>query len=104
VPVPGIAVGGELHVRGPNVMLGYYRFEQPGVIDPPASSLGQGWYDTGDIVTVDDDGYLAIKGRKKRFTKIAGEMINPETTRAHETPPAKRNDERRRLTAVGDDS
>ena len=79
VPVPGIAAGGELHVRGPNVMLGYYRFEHPGVIDPPASTLGQGWYDTGDIVDIDSEGFVTILGRIKRFAKIAGEMISLES-------------------------
>ncbi len=71
-PVPGITEGGRLSVRGPNVMLGYYRAENPGVLEPPAG----GWHDTGDIVTIDADGYIKIRGRAKRFAKIAGEMIS----------------------------
>lgn len=75
-PVEGIEKGGLLHVRGPNLMLGYYRYANPGVIEPPKSSLGEGWYDTGDVVDVDNDGMVAISGRVKRFAKIAGEMIS----------------------------
>jgi acyl-[acyl-carrier-protein]-phospholipid O-acyltransferase / long-chain-fatty-acid--[acyl-carrier-protein] ligase len=71
-PVPGIADGGRLVVRGPNVMLGYLRAEAPGVMQPPPD----GWYDTGDIVTIDRDGFIAIKGRAKRFAKIGGEMVS----------------------------
>lgn len=70
-PHEGIEEGGVLHVRGPNLMKSYLHD-----LLEDRSSLNEGWYDTGDIVTVDDDGYLAIKGRKKRFTKIAGEMIS----------------------------
>ena len=77
-PVPGITIGGLLSVRGPNVMSGYYRWEAPGRLQPPASRAGEGWYDTGDIVTVDDDGFLSIVGRVKRFAKVAGEMISLE--------------------------
>ena len=69
--VQGIAEGGRLSVRGPNVMLGYLKADRPGVLQPPAD----GWYDTGDIVTIDPEGYVTIKGRAKRFAKIAGEMV-----------------------------
>lgn len=72
--VPGIAHGGLLSVRGPNVMQGYYLFDNPGVLKPP---LG-GWYSTGDVVEIDADGFVRILGRVKRFAKIAGEMVSLE--------------------------
>jgi acyl-[acyl-carrier-protein]-phospholipid O-acyltransferase/long-chain-fatty-acid--[acyl-carrier-protein] ligase len=71
-PVAGVTEGGRLYVRGPNVMIGYLRDEKPGVIERPP----EGWHDTGDIVTIDADGFIAIKGRAKRFAKIGGEMIS----------------------------
>ena len=73
--VPGINTGGLLSVRGPNVMLGYYLFDNPGVLKPPADQ----WYNTGDIVEIDSDGFVFIKGRVKRFAKVAGEMVSLET-------------------------
>ena len=78
VPVPGIARGGMLHVRGPNIMAGYLRFERPGVLEAPHSDLGAGWYETGDVVEFDDDRFLRIVGRVKRFAKVAGEMVSLE--------------------------
>ncbi len=70
-PVPGVSASGRLSVSGPNVMLGYLKAEAPGVLQPPPD----GWYDTGDIVDIDADGFVTIKGRVKRFAKIAGEMV-----------------------------
>ena len=71
-PVPGVDEGGRLFVRGPNVMLGYLKADNPGVLEPPP----EGWHDTGDIVTIDAQGFVTIKGRAKRFAKIGGEMIS----------------------------
>jgi acyl-[acyl-carrier-protein]-phospholipid O-acyltransferase/long-chain-fatty-acid--[acyl-carrier-protein] ligase len=70
-PVEGVAEGGRLFVRGPNVMRGY--------LNPEANATFQklgGWYDTGDIAKVDDDGFVHILGRLKRFAKISGEMVS----------------------------
>ena len=53
-------------------MLGYLRAENPGVLEPPHD----GWHDTGDIVTIDPQGFVTIKGRAKRFAKVGGEMIS----------------------------
>lgn len=71
-PVPGIEEGGRLLVAGPNIMMGYYLSDAPGKIQP----LYDEWYDTGDIVTIDDIGYITIRGRAKRFAKIGGEMVS----------------------------
>jgi acyl-[acyl-carrier-protein]-phospholipid O-acyltransferase/long-chain-fatty-acid--[acyl-carrier-protein] ligase len=71
-PVDGVAEGGRLHVAGPNVMKGYLSATKPGAIDAPPG----GWYDTGDIVAIDGEGYVRILGRAKRFAKIAGEMVS----------------------------
>lgn len=71
-PVDGIETGGELCVKGPNVMLGYYMPDNPGVLVPPAD----GWYHTGDVVDLDEIGFFTIKDRIKRFAKIGGEMVS----------------------------
>jgi acyl-[acyl-carrier-protein]-phospholipid O-acyltransferase/long-chain-fatty-acid--[acyl-carrier-protein] ligase len=71
-PVPGIEQGARLWVRGPNIMKGYLKSDRPGELQPPPD----GEYDTGDIVEIDDEGYITIVGRARRFAKIAGEMIS----------------------------
>lgn len=70
-PVAGVQRGGRLVVRGVNVMSGYFLAAHPGVLRSPPDN----WHDTGDIVDIDEDGYVAIVGRVKRFVKIAGEMV-----------------------------
>ena len=72
VPVEGISDGGRLKIRGPNVMKGYLRASNPGVLEKPVD----GWHDTGDIVAIDEDGCIRIMGRVKRFAKIGGEMVS----------------------------
>lgn len=71
-PVEGIPNAGRLFVRGPNVMLGYMSASSPGVIIPPKD----GWHDTGDVVSVDEEGFVAIRGRLKRFAKVGGEVVS----------------------------
>jgi acyl-[acyl-carrier-protein]-phospholipid O-acyltransferase/long-chain-fatty-acid--[acyl-carrier-protein] ligase len=71
-PLLGVVDGGRLLVRGPNIMLGYLKADNPGVLQPP----NEGWFDTGDIVTIDHQGFVTIKGRAKRFAKIGGEMVS----------------------------
>ncbi|HEY1096725.1 MAG TPA: acyl-[ACP]--phospholipid O-acyltransferase [Alphaproteobacteria bacterium] len=99
--VPGIEEGQQLWVKGPNIMLGYYFAKEPGVLIP----LPDDWYDTGDIVSMDEMGFITIKGRMKRFAKIGGEMVSlgaveaaltelwPETHHAVVTVPDERKGE-----------
>ncbi len=77
-PVEGIPDGGRLVIRGPNVMKGYL-FHGHDRLAPPWTERGPGWYDTGDIVRVDADGYVSIIGRAKRFAKLGGEMVSLTT-------------------------
>ena len=111
-PVPGIDDGGRLFVHGPNVMLGYLKDDRPGVLQP----LEDGWFDTGDIVSIDDEGFVRIRGRAKRFAKIAGEMISlsaveamvdeiwPESSHAVVALPDRRKGERLVLLTTREDA
>lgn len=71
-PVDGIEGAGRLWLAGPNVMLGYLTADRPGELQPPEN----GWHDSGDIVAIDREGFIAIRGRAKRFAKLAGEMVS----------------------------
>ncbi|MBF0132253.1 MAG: AMP-binding protein [Magnetococcales bacterium] len=75
-PVAGVEIGGRLLVHGPNIMLGTMLENAPGTVVPPQVNNHPGWYDTGDVVRVDDDGFVWIIGRAKRFAKIGGEMVS----------------------------
>lgn len=70
--VEGLQEGGRLWISGPNVMLGYMTSDRPGELQPLAGD----WHDTGDIVSIDREGFMTIRGRARRFAKIAGEMVS----------------------------
>jgi acyl-[acyl-carrier-protein]-phospholipid O-acyltransferase/long-chain-fatty-acid--[acyl-carrier-protein] ligase len=74
--VEGLDHGGRLWIKGPNIMLGYLRSEHSGEVRFPESAMGPGWYDTGDIVTLDERGFITVLDRAKRFAKIGGEMVS----------------------------
>ena len=96
-PVEGISGGGRLWLKGPNIMGGYINAERPDVIEAPTD----GWHDTGDIVNIDDEGFITILGRAKRFAKIAGEMVSLTAVEriAEEVWPENRH----AVVAVSDD-
>ncbi len=104
VPVPGIERGGALHVRGPNLMQGYYLHDRPGVLQPPGSEVGDGWYNTGDVVSLDDDGFLTVQGRIRRYAKVAGELVSLEHVEyiACQASPAYRHAALVEMTHVGE--
>ncbi|MBA4137710.1 MAG: AMP-dependent synthetase [Opitutus sp.] len=70
-PVEGVTEGGQLFVKTPAMMKGYLNADA----NTKFQALG-GWYDTGDIAKVDEDGYVTVLGRMKRFAKVSGEMIS----------------------------
>jgi acyl-[acyl-carrier-protein]-phospholipid O-acyltransferase/long-chain-fatty-acid--[acyl-carrier-protein] ligase len=108
-PVEGITEGGRLWLDGPNMMMGYISADRPGELQPL-----EGWHDTGDIVSIDREGFITIRGRAKRFAKIAGEMVSlgavemlvqslwPEERHAAVAVPDKRRGERIVLVTTAD--
>ncbi|MBZ9884192.1 AMP-binding protein [Mesorhizobium sp. CA10] len=110
-PVEGIAEGGRLWLDGPNMMMGYMTADRPGELQRLES-----WHDTGDIVSVDREGFITIRGRAKRFAKIAGEMVSlgavemlvqslwPEERHAAVAVPDKRRGERIVLVTTADEA
>lgn len=73
-PETGVRLGanreGILKIKGPNIMLGY--LNQPA---KTAELITDGWYNSGDMAVIDDDGFIRITGRMSRFSKIGGEMV-----------------------------
>lgn len=110
-PVEGVKDGGRLWLDGPNMMMGYMSEDRPGVLRPL-----EGWHDSGDIVSVDRDGFITIRGRAKRFAKVAGEMVSlgavemlaqslwPEGDHAVVAVPDKRRGERIILITTASDA
>ena len=91
---------GLMHIRGPNVMLGY--LNRP---EKTAEVIKDGWYNTGDIAFIDEDGFITITGRLSRFSKIGGEMvphirIEEEINRLVDDPDAEEAIIRIAVTAV----
>ena len=74
----GMTDGGRLWLCGPNVMLGYLHGDAPGILQPP---LG-GWYDTGEAVSADREGYFTLHGRAERIVAVAGEIVSLDTVEA----------------------
>lgn len=111
-PVEGIAQGGRLWITGPNLMMGYISADRPGELQP----VTENWHDTGDIVSVDREGFITISGRAKRFAKVAGEMVSlgavemlvqslwPEEHHAAVSVPDKRRGERIVLVTTAADA
>ena len=66
----GTDTEGLLMYRGPNVMMGYLNNEEA-----TAEKIRDGWYDTGDMGVIDEEGFITITGRMSRFSKIGGEMV-----------------------------
>ncbi len=109
-PVEGISEAGRLWLSGPNVMLGYMTADQPGKLQ----RLEGDWHDSGDIVAIDREGFLSVRGRAKRFAKVAGEMVSlgavemlvqalwPEEQHAAVSVPDKRRGERIVLVTTAD--
>ncbi|TIP02687.1 MAG: 2-acyl-glycerophospho-ethanolamine acyltransferase [Mesorhizobium sp.] len=110
-PVEGITEGGRLWLDGPNMMMGYMNADRPGELQQL-----EGWHDTGDIVSIDREGFITIRGRAKRFAKIAGEMVSlgavemlvqslwPEERHAAVAVPDKRRGERIVLVTTAEDA
>ena len=111
-PVEGITEGGRLWMSGPKSDARLHAADRPGVLQP----LEGDWHDTGDIVSVDREGFIEIKGRAKRFAKIAGEMVSlgavemlvkslwPEANHAAVSVPDKRRGERIVLVTTADEA
>ena len=91
-PVAGLERGGRLWVKGPNVMLGYLRYEQPGVLEPPED----GWYDTGDIVDLDAAGLRHHPRPRQALRQDRRRDGEPGRHRGLRPPPAPRRPARRR--------
>ena len=66
--IEGVAEGGHLFVKGPNIMSGYLLADKAGEVQKALTSLGDGWYDTGDVVKIDDEGYVTILGRLRDYS------------------------------------
>jgi len=95
---------GMLKIKGPNVMLGYLNHPEK-----TAELIQDGWYTTGDLAMIDDEGFIQITGRPSRFSKIGGEMvphirIEQEIARIIDETPNDEHDIVCAVTAVPDAS
>ncbi len=84
IPVAGIREGGRLQLRGPNVMKGYLRGDDPNHLERPSAEdehgyIQCGWFDTGDIVSLDEQGFCTVLGRVKRFAELSDEIVSQDS-------------------------